>query len=1133
MPEVFHGDLRVSLLGPVRAWRDERELALGPARQRTVFAVLAANANRPIGRDELIKAVWGAAAPDRAVGNLYTYISGLRRRLEAADGADADVLTWGPDGYALRLTDGASDLEEFQRLRAEAAELLAAGDRVAAVDRLEEALGLWQGDAYAGLTGQFVEVDRQRLTELRLTTVELRVRTLLDLGGDDDLVAELTELVREHPLYEPAHELLMLALQRTGRLAEALEAFRDARRTLMSELSVEPGPALSRLHRRLLSDPADQPVTVSPGHGSTTGTGGHPFVGRDAELRLLRGLVDDVARGVGGGIWIDGEPGIGKSELLAVALRDAPRLGCHLARGVAVELGQHVPLQVITRALGLDGARSPLAPPGDDAGPEVATDRLVAYVRSACAVAPLIVVIDDMQWADDATMLVWERLAAATRRLPLLLVAATRPEPNGRILSRLRRGVEARMGHVLTLQPLRADDIVTLIGQIVEAEPGSSLRALTPRTAGNPLFARELVTALVRQGAVHVVDGVADIDPDAAAEAPQSLIAAVRATLDFLRRDTQEVLQFAALLGMEFAVEDVAAVSGRSPAGLMTCLDEAVSANVVVDAGKNLAFRHPYLRQALSDRVPSALRAVMHRHAAESLARGGSPATRVAEQLTAETPVVDAWVVSWLAGNHADVVRRAPQLAALLLHRVLATDVPDPAQRATLLPALTRALFRQEQQPIHEARQALDVATDAVDRAEMRYLLATMHFQRGESAAAAALLQDAVHDSTVPDLWRTRHRVLLASVRRGTLDDLDRVEQRATELYAEAVAAGQQYESAYAQQTLWQVHSMRRDHRRALEHIDRALTIVRDPGLAWMRLDLLDNRIFALQNLDLLDEAHQTLHDAAQFALRHRTTGLPLSAAIHYYWLGRWDEALAEINSVTADVPTTTFQGIREPGAMTMLLHGVAALIAAHRDAPETAAAHLEAGESRPASLAERECCDFSMVAQSLLAQREDRPEEALSVLAPLLRPAFAPMMLRHQWLPDMMRLALAEGRRDLAEQAMEVCAGEAAKETVPARAAAAADRCRALMTGDPGPAMSAAQRYRTVGRTLELAAALEDAAELLARRGQFEAALDAGRESIERYGQMSATFDAGRAHRRLTAAGIPLAIDCKEWPAA
>ncbi|WP_305785778.1 BTAD domain-containing putative transcriptional regulator [Symbioplanes lichenis] len=1128
--------LRVEVLGPVRAWRGDRELTLGPARQRALFAVLAAAGGRVVARDELIEGVWGANPPATAAGSVYTYISGLRRVL------GHELLTSGPAGYALRLDPQELDSTRFATLCDEAAQLREAGEPVAAAARFEAALRLWHGEAYAGLSGHRLEVERTHLAERRLTAIEQRARIVLDLG-DDGVVAELAGLVRDHPLHEPLHELLMLALHRTGRRAEALDVYRAARRTFLTELGVEPGPALTTLYERVQagtaegSAPTELPVPpVLPPQVARAlhdGLESRVLVGRDDDLALLRGLVRAVAGGRGAAVWIEGEPGIGKSELLTAALADAGEQGCQVAWGVADELDQHVPLQVVTRALGLEttSADARVASVAaklhgsarNEDGPAAVADRVLAYVRAATSIAPLILVVDDLQWADESSVLFWDRLVAATRRMPLLLVAAARPEPNGRSLAQLRRGVQARQGHLLLLRGLPDEAIRELVTRLVGAPIGPYLAQVVPRSGGNPLCAREMTTALIRQGAVRTVDGRADIDASVPVEAPRSLLAVVRATLDFLSADTQEVLRMAALLGAQFAVDDVVAVTGRSPFDLVANLEEALSANVVVDAGKDLAFRHPFLRQALYESIPAPARAALHRHTAEVLDRGGSSVTRVAEQLAAETPVIDAWVVSWLSRHHSEAARRVPEITGRLLRLVLESELPDPDRRAALLVALVKLDFRHERWPIEEAREAATLAADPADRAEMRQLFAAMTFRRGDAETAIRTLRDSVDDPDVPEIWRTRHRVLLANFRRGSLDDLDRADRTAAEVHDEAIAAGQPYEAAFALQTVWLTHSIRRDHERALEYVDRALDIMRDnPGFAGMYFDLLDNRMFTLQNLDRLDEAERTLREAALFAIRHRLpSGLQVASAVQYYWLGRWDDALAEISSVTDDAPGITFLGTREPGAVSMLLHGVAALIAAHRDDPALATGHLDASEILPATDAERESCDFLLVARALVAEQQDRPGEALELLEPLLVPEYAPLMLRHQWLPDAVRLALSQDRRELAERAAAICAGEAEKEVRPARAYAAAERCRALITGDPAPALAAAAHYRSVGRVPELAAALEDAAVLLAaNRRPHEAAREGG-AAAELYTVLGARWDLRRLRSRLAEYGV------------
>jgi tetratricopeptide (TPR) repeat protein len=1098
MPIPTANHLRVCVLGRVRAWVGEREVELGPGRQRALFAVLATRGGQQVRRDELIEAMWGSAPPATAAGSVYTYLSGLRRSLEPdrARRGSTDLLTSGPSGYSLRLEPGALDADRFQRLRAEAAERLANGDTPGTVTRLDAALALWTGDAYAGLTGTFIELERDRLARQRLAIVEQRARLLLDQGDDGG----------------PVRERVVLAGP------------------------AEPVPQASN---RVPAERAPAVMPTAVARVLRDGLAGRPCFGRTNDVAYLRGLVRALAQGTGGAVWVDGEPGIGKTELLTLAFADAVDAGCQLAWSAADELGQRVPLQVLSRALGLETTshNSRLAAlaaelhgtGGDfDDGLSTPVDRILAYVRSVCAVAPLVLIIDDMHWADPATVAVWDRLVSATTRLPLLLVAAARPEPHFPELDDLRGSIQARQRRPLGLRPLAAADLEQLIATMVGAPIGDHLRALATRADGNPLYAKEMVASSLRQGVVHAVGGVADIDAAVSVDPPESLLAAIRDTVDFLSADTQEVLRLAALLGTEFAVSDVVAVTGRSHVDLLTNLEEALAAKVVVDAGTDLAFRHPFLRQALNESVPEPLRAGLHRHAAEMLARSGSPAIRVAEQLAAESAVIDPWVVGWLADQHTEVVKRAPQIAGDLIRQALDTTIPLPHQRETLLIALVRVRFQSDQYQVDEAAQAMELASDANDRADMRQILATMRIRSGDREGAIALLQDSIDDPAVPSFWRTRHQVLLAQFRRGDLDDLDRAERDAERIIGEAMADNQPFAAACAHQTIWLTSSIRRDHERALRHVDSALDLIRDdPDVVAIYFDLLDNKMFSLQNLDRLDEAQHTLREAALFVARHRVpAALHVATAVQCFWLGRWDEAMAEVGGLIEDAPGITFHVNREPRAMTMLLHGVAALVALHRDSRKLVIGHLDAADALPATDAERESCDFLLVARALLTEQEGRVEESLRLLEPLLTPDYAPMMLRHQWLPDAIQLALRAGRRDIAERAAAICAAEAAKEVLPARAYAAAARCRALVSGDPAPALEAAEHYRSVYRVPELAAALEDAAVLLAAAGRRAEAVAPAGAAIRLLTGLGATRDLHRMRAWLGQTGIEIRPD-------
>lgn len=1146
------GLLRVELLGPPRMWLGDTELRLGPARQRAVFATLAARCGQPVSLGELIADVWGASAPPSATGSVHTYISGLRGAIRQCDPESAphELLRSAGSSYSLRLDRTGLDVRLFEQETAEARRLAGKQDPRGAATLLTATLDRWRGEAFSGVPGPFAEQERARLAELRLTALELRAQLLLELGGHRELVAELAELVRRNPLRESLYEPLMRALHGSGRPTEALTVYRDARQVLVEELGVEPSAALRELHQRILDGTADEPVAatrvaplsiVPPPIARAIERGGvsEVFSGRTEEVGRLRGFVTDVLAGRGRPVWIEGEPGIGKSELLAAGLAGAGQRGCQLAWTAADELQQRFPLNVIMECLGVrhgsaDPARAKLAkelhaePAHGGWGPAdpilAAVDRLLALVDETCAAGPLVLVLDDLHWADEASVLLWQRLAAATRQLPLLLVAACRTGHSRHDLTQLRRGVEARAGEILSIEALSQNEIREIFERILGARLSASLRPLVLRASGNPLYAREIAHDLLRRDAVRIVDGVAEVELEVTENAPRSLLAAVSRTLECLDPATTQVLRSASLLGAEFEVEDVAAIAGKSPLELVAALEEATAAGVVESAGEKLAFHHPFQRQALYDGIAKPVRAALHRRAAEALADNAAPVKRVAEQLAAEPVQIDAWVVQWLVANHVAVSNRAPHIAVELLRRALDSAVPSGAQRGTLTAALVRVLFRLEQEPEAEAAQAVRVVQDPADRVEMRHVLAAMQYRRGDTPAALATMAEAVADPAVPPIWRTRNQTLLANFRRGDLGDLDQTERTAVRLHEEASAAGERYPAAHALQTLWLVHSIRREHDRALESVNAALeTAVDSAELATLRFDLLDNRLFTLQNLDRLTEAESTLHAGYDLAAKHGLpTGPQVSAAVHYFWIGHWDEALAELDMVTEDGPSITFNGVREAGAAALLLHGVAALIAGHRDQPAAVRAHLDAAEAHsPSNPSERESCDFYLAAMALAAEQRQRFDEALRLFAPVLRPDFARMMLRHQWLPDVVRIALAAGNHYIAHEALSVCAEEAKQETVPARAAAAAARCRALIDGDPEGALAAADHYREVGRPIELAAALEDAAELLARADHVERATLALTEAAEVLGNVSASWSIRRAEARLRPYGV------------
>ncbi|MEV0185799.1 BTAD domain-containing putative transcriptional regulator [Streptomyces sp. NPDC050625] len=252
--------LRFALLGPVRAWNGGLEVKLGSPQQRAVLLALLLGQGRPVLVHELVEAVWGGVPPLGAVSTVRTYASRLRRALEPDRPVTMPprVVQSVAGGYAMRTSGrGALDLTEFEADVSEAALLRSRGEHAKAASLLARALDIWQGHPLAGIPGPLAEAERARLSERRLSVLETRMDLDIQLGRHDQVVGQLAALSDVNPLRERLHALLMLALYRCGRQAEALEVYRRTSRFLSRELGTAPGPELQKLHARMLaSDPA-------------------------------------------------------------------------------------------------------------------------------------------------------------------------------------------------------------------------------------------------------------------------------------------------------------------------------------------------------------------------------------------------------------------------------------------------------------------------------------------------------------------------------------------------------------------------------------------------------------------------------------------------------------------------------------------------------------------------------------------------------------------------------------------------------------------------------------------------------------------------------------------------------------
>ena len=365
---------------------DGRQIALGGEKPRALLAMLALNADSPVSTVRLIDGLWGEQPPATATKIVQVYVSQLRKAI-AAGGDGAEIVTRGR-GYELRLGSGAVDAQRFERLVAQAAP--------------REALALWRGPPLDDVSEEpFAEGEIRRLEELRLATVELAIENDLAEGRHREVLAELQALVAAEPLRERLHAQRMLALYRSGRQAEALAAYRQARTMLVEAIGAEPGADLRRLHEAILrQDPSLEPPAAEPFELPPALDVGTPLAGRQADLVWLRELWRGARDGAGRLVLVAGARGIGKTRLVAALAAEI-----HRDRGAVIYAS---------------GAGAPDA-------------SLAALASVRAARRPTLLVLDDVDHAGQAVLGALDELTGGIGALPVLVVATAEDAelPNG------------------------------------------------------------------------------------------------------------------------------------------------------------------------------------------------------------------------------------------------------------------------------------------------------------------------------------------------------------------------------------------------------------------------------------------------------------------------------------------------------------------------------------------------------------------------------------------------------------------------------------------------------------------------------------------------------------------------------
>src|SRR3954470_1230416 len=497
-----------NILGPLEVRAGEQDVTCKSAKQRLLLSVLVLNANEVVSSDQLIDVLWGDRPPETPKA-LQMHVSQLRKSLEPG------LLVTRPPGYELRVATGDVDLHRFETAIREGRSALAAGRPADARRILQDALALWRGPPLADLTfEECLQADIARLEELRLTALEALADADLALGDHAGVIGELERLASEHPARERIRGQLMLALYRSGRQAEALEVYRDTRRTLVDELGIEPGRELQELESRILAQDPGLDMTVSTAQADA-------LLGRDRELAELMPVVARALGGNGALLLIGGEAGIGKSRLgeaLAAQARDS---GAQVLVGRCWEAGgapAYWPwvqaLRGYLRDLGPDELRAQAGAGGAELAalfPEL-TDRFPAatlavapasegarfrlfeavgtLLANASAVRPVAVFLDDVHAADRPSLLLLRYLATQLPASRLLISCCYRDTEAGpelaAVLTDLGRDPAA---HRVLLAGLDARATERLLGETLGRAPDAGLIAqVQDGTRGNPLF---------------------------------------------------------------------------------------------------------------------------------------------------------------------------------------------------------------------------------------------------------------------------------------------------------------------------------------------------------------------------------------------------------------------------------------------------------------------------------------------------------------------------------------------------------------------------------------------------------------------------------------------------------------------
>jgi DNA-binding CsgD family transcriptional regulator len=861
--------------------------------------------------------------------------------------------------------------------------------------------------------------------------------------------------------------------------------------------------------------------------------------GRTTEISVLGEALERAAAGRHAIVLIEGEAGIGKTRLLDAALENARGRGMQVAVGGAEELERTRPFGLVAGAFGCTrrspdprraaitgllatgggGEHDPITVTSDPGLRFRAVDAFADLAEELALSGPLVIGVDDLQWADASSLLTLGVLSRRVAYLPVGLIACFRPSPHSPDLDRLAAALAAAGARHLVLGGLSEQAVTELVTEAVAAVPGPGLLAGLAGAAGNPLFVTELLAALAQEGVIETAGGRADV---AEMTLPPTLRLTTLRRLSFLRGDTLQTLQAASILGSSFTVTDLSVTMARPALELSRTLAEGIRGRVLADDGDRLRFRHDLIRDAIYEDLPLSVRRGLHREAGQRLARTGAPSAQVAEHLARGAGSGDTEAIEWLARAAREAAATSPDVAADLMGRAVGLMTSADPGRDELVAERASSLMLAGRIADAEAACRLVLGRDHAPQVAgpLRVCLGQVLLAQGQVHDALGELERAAGSPVLSDADRPASRAWAAHARLW-LGDLDGAAAVAEEARLAAVSAGDHLSISVALTTLARISEFRGHLRAALQIIDEAVRLADlSPGRLGHRYPVCMTRGHILIELDRLDEARSVLNTgrriSEELGVRWPLPTYQAFLAFERFIAGEWDDAIAELESsleLVEEIGETYSRGFA---------YGVLSLISLHRNDLSRAQESASAAARDLAGWSPGFRTSWAAWPHALILEAEGEPGRALAALADNWdRCTSAGLALEYPAVgADLIRLALTADDLARARDTSALVTELASGNDLPWMTGAAL-RCQGLVHDDAEILGEAADTYARGARPLGLALACEDAGTTFARQRQ----LDRGRPLIDQaigiYERLGATRDLARAEATLRAAGI------------